>query len=45
MVSAENVVQINDRCNEIWDLNRAPDTGLVGFVKVYSLSRTQLRYR
>jgi hypothetical protein len=26
MVSLENLVQINDRCNSIWDLNRASDT-------------------
>ena len=26
MVSLENLVQINDRCNAIWDLNRASDT-------------------
>ena len=26
MVSLENLVQINDRCNTIWDLNRASDT-------------------
>ena len=26
MVSLENVVQINDRCNAIWDRNRASDT-------------------
>jgi hypothetical protein len=25
-VSLENLVQINDRCNSIWDLNRASDT-------------------
>jgi hypothetical protein len=26
MVSLENLVQVNDRCNTIWDLNRASDT-------------------
>ena len=26
MVSLENLVQINERCNAIWDLNRASDT-------------------
>jgi hypothetical protein len=26
MVSLENLVQINERCNVIWDLNRASDT-------------------
>jgi hypothetical protein len=26
MVSLENLVQINDRCNAIWDLSRASDT-------------------
>jgi hypothetical protein len=26
MVSLENLVQINDQCNTIWDLNRASDT-------------------
>ena len=26
MVSVENIVQINDQCNAIWDLNRASDT-------------------
>ena len=26
MVSLENLVQINDRCNAIWDLNRASNT-------------------
>jgi hypothetical protein len=26
MVSLENLVQINDRCNTIWDLNRVSDT-------------------
>jgi hypothetical protein len=26
MVSLKNLVQINERCNAIWDLNRASDT-------------------
>jgi hypothetical protein len=25
MVSLKNLVQINDRCNTIWDLNQASD--------------------
>jgi hypothetical protein len=37
MVSLENLVQINDRCNAIWDLNRASDTVFGGLPVVVFL--------
>jgi hypothetical protein len=37
MVSLENLVQINDRCNAIWDLNRASDTVFGGLPVVIFL--------
>lgn len=37
MVSLENIVQVNDRCNAIWDLNRASDTVFGGLPTVVFL--------
>jgi hypothetical protein len=37
MVGLENLVQINDRCNSIWDLNRASDTVFGGLPMVIFL--------
>lgn len=38
MVSLENLVQINGRCNAIWDLNRASDTVFGGLPIVVFMS-------
>jgi hypothetical protein len=35
MVILENLVQINERCNAIWDLNRYPIQFLVGYLSLY----------